>query len=206
MLHNLLKKRYCKIVIIGFVCLMISLAFGITIQKKNTKDIINNVIEPNLTEEVNDFSYLTMQVTDYELKTQFRNYTEWQSRYSILTSSSTLYVDDKVYKEDVSVSNLDEIISFYPEDINQEYDYSDKIKEQDTGILYEFLIKESEEYVASLLQKGYVLRRKILTSTYAEVYLFDHQSNTIRVIAFKDKMLTAKIDNNELPEIESYFK
>lgn len=213
MLNIFLKKRHVKVTTICVIFLAIVLAFGInTFVRKDagviskTEEIIKTEEISDLIEENKDFSYPTMQITDYEDKDQSGNHIVWECRYSIVTSSSTLYVGGKVYKEDVDCSNLSEIISFHPENIKQEFDFTNRMREQDTGILYEFLIKEAEEYVASLLEKGLTLRRKILTPTYAEVYLLNDKSKTVRIIAFKDKMLMAEIDKNELPEISSYFK
>lgn len=203
-------KKYKLILIVSSIC-FISTFLGFKIYEQNNssddRNEMNSKVE--LFEDTNndiDFSYITLSVTDYEQGIQQGNYLEWQSRYNIVTSTSSLYIDGSISKEGISISNVDEIISFHPESKTDLKDIKSKVDDNEYGIIHWMSLKESEQYAGSLLQDGYVLRRKIITPTYAELYLLDKDDNTLRLIAFREYMLAANLTGDDLPDIESYFK
>ncbi len=162
----------------------------------------NTPIE-NISSE-NTLTYVTKQVVDYESKGKPNR---WEIRYDIWNSSSSLYKNEKYIKK-LTYGELDKIVDFEPEALVSSHDSTEELNtENETGIVYEMDLKSSERYIASLLSRGYSYQRKILTSTYAEVYLFDAVGNTIRVLAFQDKLLIATLyEDTTLPTIEGYFK
>lgn len=155
--------------------------------------------ENNTDEE--DAYIVTMQVIDYEDEGA-----TWESRYDITNLSSGLYKDGELIN-DKGCDDLKRVINFSPESKSVKANFKDSIKHNDeTGIIYELDLSESESYIASLLSNGYSLRRKILSSTYAELYLLDTVGNTVRILCLSDKMLFGELKKNtELPDIESYF-
>jgi hypothetical protein len=157
----------------------------------------------NLSSE-NTLTYVTKQVVDYESKGKPNR---WEIRYDIWNSSSSLYKNEKCIKK-LTYGELDKIVDFEPEALVSSHDFTEELNtENDTGIIYEMDLKSSERYIASFLSRGYSYRRKILTPTYAEVYLYDAVGNTIRVLAFQDKLLIATLyEDTTLPRIEGYFK
>lgn len=211
MFHNLRKiKKYRLILTLSSIC-FISTFLCLKIYEKihsiDDRNEMNNKVElfDNTMNDI-DFSYVTLSVTDYEQVIQPGNFMEWQSRYNIITSTSSLYIDGSISKEGISVSNIDEIISFHPESITVIKDVKSKVKDNEHGIIHWISLKESEQYVGSLLLDGYILRRKIITPTYAELYLLDKDEKTLRIIAFREYMLAAKLTGDDLPDMESYFK
>lgn len=211
MSYNLRSIKKYKLILIGItICFTFSILGFKIYGKKYSRDDrngINGKVElfENTIDDI-DFSYVTMCVTDYEQVIPPGNYLEWQSRYNIVTSTSSLYIDGSISREGISVSNVDEIISFYPESMSEIKDVKSKVKENEYGIIHWMSLKESEQYVSSLILDGYILRRKIVTPTYAELYLLDKDDKTLRIIAFHEYMLAAKLTRDELPDMESYFK
>lgn len=214
--HRKETKKSKPIVIVIGLCFVLLLIIIQTYERKFFSDDKNESVSND--ESVSDgesvvdifndmdLSYVTMSVTDYEQVNQTGDYLEWQSRYSIITSTSTLYMNGRVSKESIDVSNVDEIISFHPEYTNENKEVISKMRDNKDGILHRMILEESEQYVGFLLNNGYSLRRKIITPTYAELYLFDEEFKTIRIIVFREYMLAAKITGDELPTIDSYFK
>lgn len=181
--------------IIFFVILYLSDHFISKVNEKSTEIVKDNGL-----------TYITKQVIDYKGNSK-EDINTWEIRYNILDSISFLYKDNK-YAKEVTGVGIDQAVTFSPEIYPITYNYNEQLKESKiSGIIYEFDLDTSERYVASLLNYGYTMRRKILTSNYAEVYLLDTVGNTIRIFCLKDKMLMAQLDEDApMPEIESYFK
>lgn len=211
MQYNIRNKTKPYFILIGIAIGLILIAFYTIIREQNdlNKEYLQINNEENTfdnTANYMDFSYITMSVTDYEQESQSGDFLEWQSRYSIITSSSSLYINGYLSKEQIHVSDVDEILSFDPESSIVNKDVKSKVEKNKYGILHCISLEESEQYIAGLLKDGYVLRRKIITPTYVETYLLDTEDRTTRIIAFKEYMLVAKLDRTELPEIKSYFE
>lgn len=156
--------------------------------------------------EESDFTYITKQVIDYE-NDNGKDRNVWETKHSILDSVSFLYKNNK-YERDVAGGGIEPIVAFSPETYPETYSFKEQLTESKiSGIIYELDLKASERYVASLLNHGYSMRRKILTSVYAEVYLQDAGGDVFRIFCLSDKMLMAQLDEDApMPSAESYFK
>ncbi len=186
-------KTRILLLIVGVLIMFYLIYFLIHLFYNEKKDV-NNTDE-------GDSYIVTMQVIDFEDDDAI-----WESRYDVTNLSSCLYKNGKLI-DGKGCDDLKRIINFSPESSTIEADFADSIKDNnETGIIYELDLYESENYIASLLSKGYSMRRKILTSTYAELYLFDTEGNTVRILCLSDKMLIGELyENTKIPDIESYF-
>lgn len=196
------KRKKILIVIICFI--VVGLLSTFLLVMKNTGDD-SGIEEIATTNVLKEMSYSTLKVVDYEKMLDSGNYVEWEVRYSPIKNVSILYKNNNEQKDTYVATSIQETVDFQPEKLNVTNSYDKKIEGNDTGILYQTSLKESEEYVAFLISRGYKIRRKILTPNYAEIYLYDDSNNTIRVLIFDKIMLKSVLDSNELPEIDSYF-
>lgn len=161
--------------------------------------------EYTASDAINELTYITSKVVDYENEVENGDYVEWEVRYNIITDTSKLYKNNQEQKDMFVAKSAQEAMNFNPENLTDFYDFEKNIEKNYAGIMYEFSQAESEEYVASLLNKGYKMRRKVLTPSYVEVYLYDNSHYTVRVLVFDEILLTSILDSNELPGITSYF-
>lgn len=188
------KGKIKILLIVAGVFLLFYLGYILIHIFGDEKKDINNTAEE-------DSYIVTMQVVDYEDEGA-----TWESRYDITNLSSSLYKNGKLIN-DKGIDDLKRIINFSPESKSVKANFKDSITHNDeTGIIYELDLSESENYIASLLSNGYSIRRKILSSTCAEIYLLDTGGNTVRILCLSDKMLFGELNKNTaLPNIESYF-
>lgn len=207
-LEDIEQKRKKKRILIVSLCFMLVLILLLCIVLFVKKSITNEDYakeDIGTSDVLKELSYTTLKVVEYEEKLENGNTVEWEVRYSPITNSSALYKNSQEQKDTLVANSSQEALNFNPERLTTSYYDNKKINDNDTGILYEYSLQESEEYIASLISDGYTIRRKILTPNYAEVYLYDDLNNTIRALIFENIMLTSVMDSNELPEMISYF-
>lgn len=199
------KKTRILIVSLCFIFIFILLLGVFLYVKKSITDVEQAKEDAETSDVLEELSYITFKVVEYEETLENGNTVEWEVRYSPITNSSVLYKNSQKQKDVFVAKSAQEVLKFNPEELSSSSNDNRKVNDNDSGILYEYSLQESEEYVASLIRRGYTMRRKILTPNYAEVYLYDSLNNTFRVLVFDNVMLASVMDSNELPEMVSYF-
>lgn len=195
-----MKKLSIKNIRIKYIILIISSIIIICSLVMLFKD-------ENETLEVTHITLVTKQVVDYAINNESQ-ITILETRYNINDATSNLYKNGEIIKE-VPSMGIQEIITFNPEKyahVHLETNKSKNEDKHDTGIIYDLDIETSNKYVASLINNGYQMQRKILTPTYAEIYLINAKGERLRLLCFNDLMLMGKLNEDViLPNIESYF-
>lgn len=192
------KKRIILLLFLVILGISLSTLFIYIYLNKNKDDMEETVIEEAIT-------HVTLQVIDYSNDLEDKPII-WERVYNTQNATTTLYADGKEIKS-YSGGVIDKVIDFSPETLEEvTTDKKSLSEDEKIGIIYLFSMNESQAYVADLLNNGYSLMRKVLTSNYAEVYLKNSDDKTIRILVFSDKMLMAELDAGvELDAIESYF-
>lgn len=116
----------------------------------------------------------------------------------------------KVYKNNVHWLNIgeQENIGEYMEfKLDGKDGKQIKLEEYKTLVngVYKIDMYQSKLYINNLIDKGYKLKREVMTENSTDVYLEDKNKKIIRLIVLSDRLIKMNYAKESLPDIESYW-
>lgn len=129
----------------------------------------------------------------------------YEVRLKYFEVKSKVYKNDKVW---LDIGETDDVGDYIEFDLNNKSKAKVDINKYKTSVngVYKIDMDKSKDYVQSLINSNYKLKREVMTENSVDIYLENKDKKITRIIVLSDRLIQLEYEGKSLPDIESYFE